>query len=74
MTYDIMVDLFATRHNHQLPSYISPVPDKEAWAVGALSTSWEGMIAYAFLPKAIIAKVLQKIQTHLCKVMLVAPY
>ena len=44
------VDLFATKFNHRLPTYVSPVPDPQAWAVDALSISWSGMLAYAFPP------------------------
>ena len=32
-----LVDLFATRFNHKLPSFVSPVPNQAAWAVDALS-------------------------------------
>ena len=42
------VDLFATRFNHRLALYVSPVPDPQAWAVDALSLSWTGLCAYAF--------------------------
>ena len=31
------VDLFATRFNHKLPLYVSPVPDNHALAIDALS-------------------------------------
>ena len=31
------VDLFATRFNHKLPRFVSPVPDRSAWEVDALS-------------------------------------
>ena len=30
------VDLFATRLNHKLPLYVSPVPEKNAWDIDAL--------------------------------------
>ena len=43
------VDLFATRFNHKLPRFVSPVPDQQAWAVDALSLSWESLAVYAFL-------------------------
>ena len=36
------VDLFATRYNHKLPKFVSPVPDPQAWQVDALSLNWEG--------------------------------
>ena len=42
------VDLFATRYNHKLPKFVSPVPDPQAWRVDALSLNWEGLDAYAF--------------------------
>ena len=37
------VDLFATRFNNKLPQFVSPVPDPQAWAVDALSLSWENL-------------------------------
>ena len=45
------VDLFATRFNHKLPRFVSPVPDSEAWAVDALSLQWDHLEAYAFPPR-----------------------
>ena len=43
---------------------MSPVPDKEAWAVNALSLSWEDLDTYAFPPTALIASVINKILSH----------
>ena len=54
------VDLFATRFNNKLPQFVSPVPDFQAWAVDALSLSWEGLDPYAFPPAAILGKVVEK--------------
>ena len=34
----LVLQLFATRFNHKLPKFVSPVPDSTAWAVDALST------------------------------------
>ena len=48
------VDLFATRFNNKLPQFVSPVPDPQAWAVDALSLSWENLDPYAFPPAAIL--------------------
>ena len=42
------VDLFATRFNHKLPLYVSPVPDSRALAVNAFSMNWDLLHAYAF--------------------------
>ena len=67
------IDLFATAENFKFPVYVSPCPGSRAWAVDALSLNWDGMFAYAFLPFPLIPKVLQKIQTTQCRVILVAP-
>ena len=50
-----MLDLFATQFNHRLPIYVSPVPDPRAWAIDALSISWQGLHAYAYPPMPILA-------------------
>ena len=42
------VDLFAARHNRQLPRYFSFKPDPEAEAVDALVQCWSDLRAYAF--------------------------
>ena len=52
------VDLFATRLNHKVPLYISPVPDQDA-----LNINWSGFTAYAYPPMALIHRVIQKNQT-----------
>ena len=36
---------------------MSPFPDSQAWAVDALSLSWENLDPYAFPPAAILGKV-----------------
>ena len=46
------IDLFATRFNHKLPQFVSPVPDSLAVAVDALTLPWEDLDAYAFPPTA----------------------
>ena len=67
------IDLFATRFNHRLPIYVSPVPDPAAWAVDALAISWKGLIAYAFPPFPIVARVLHKVRQERPTMILVAP-
>ena len=69
-----MVDLFATRWNHKLPTFVSPVPDPMAWAVDALSLNWDGLIAYAFPPTVLVPKVLHKVRTSTAIVILIAPF
>ena len=68
------VDLFATRFNNKLPQFVSPVPDPEAWAVDALSLSWEDLDPYAFPPAAILGKVVEKLQDYPCnRIILIVP-
>ena len=68
------VDLFATRFNNKLPQFVSPVPDPQAWAVDALSLSWEDLDPYAFPPAAILGKVVEKLQDYPCnRIILIAP-
>ena len=68
------VDLFATRFNNKLPQFVSPVPDPQAWAMDALSLSWEDLDPYAFPPAAILGKVVEKLQDNPCnRIILIAP-
>ena len=67
------VNLFATRFNNKLPQFVSPVPDPQAWAVDALSLSWEDLDPYAFPPAAILDKVVEKLQDYPCnRIILIA--
>ena len=69
-----MVDLFATRLNHRLPMYVSPMLDPAAWAVDALSLSWNQMFGYAFPPFVLVPVVLEKIRlSKQCRIILIAP-
>ena len=68
------VDLFATRFNHRLPLYVSPVQDYKALAIDALSMDWNHLHAYAFPPFILIPAVLEKIQQHQCRIVLIAPF
>ena len=68
-----LVDLFATRFNHRLPIYVSPVPDPQAWAVDALACSWKGLNAYAFPPLNLLERVLRKAELDAPRLILVAP-
>ena len=72
--YHPQIDLFATRYNHKLPRFVSPVPDPQAWAVDALSLPWEDLDPYAFPPSAILGKVVSKLRDHPCRrIILIAP-
>ena len=65
--YTLQVDLFATRLNHKLPRFVSPVPDPKAWKVDALSHHWGDLDAYAFLPMSLLGKVVTKILDYGCQ-------
>jgi len=69
-----MVDLFATKENHKLSLYVSPVPDDWAMAVDALSMSWDNLLAYAYPPTGLLAAVVKKLKTHKCQMILIAPF
>ena len=68
-----MIDMFATRYNNKLPLYISPVPDANATDIDALNISWEGLDGYVYCPVALIQKVIQKMNTYRCRMIVVAP-
>lgn len=68
------IDLFATRLNHRLPLYVSPIPDSRALSVDALSMNWDMIHGYAFPPFHIIPKILNKIRSHQCRIVLIAPF
>ena len=61
------IDLFATRFNHKLPKFVSPVPDRLAWAVDALILQWTDLDAYAFPPTALLGQVVTKLLDHGCR-------
>ena len=56
------VDLFATYLNHNLPLYVSPIPDPKAWHIDAVNINWTGLIAYAHPPTALLHTVIKKIR------------
>ena len=66
------VDLFATRLNHKLLLYVSPVPDQNAWDIDALNINWSGLTAYAYPPTALPHRVIQKIRQCNCLIIVIA--
>jgi len=68
-----MIDLFATRLNFRLPLYVSPVEDPQAWSVDALALDWTGLAAYAFPPPVLLPRVLRKVRSESCSLILLAP-
>jgi hypothetical protein len=45
-----------------------------AYAVDAMSVSWEGMFAYAFLPFRFLAPFLHKITGEKCRIIVIAAW
>ena len=67
------IDLFATRLNHRLPLYVSPIPDQKALSIDAIWMDWNRIHAYAFPPFHLIQTVINKIRISQCKIVLIAP-
>ena len=67
------VDLFATRLNHKVPLYISPVPDQNAWVIDALNINWSGLTAYAYPPMTLLHRVIQKVRQSNCLIIVISP-
>ena len=71
----LQVDHFATRHNHQLPSFISPCPDPTALDVNALVVPWSRWDSiYLFPPSQLLHKVSSLLLQYPGKGALVAPF
>lgn len=68
-----LIDLFATRYNFKVRTFFSPVPDDLALGVDAFSHSWDGLLAYAFPPVAVVPELLRKFRQSDCQLVLVAP-
>ena len=58
----LQVDLFAARHNAQLPQYFSFKPDPGAVAVDPFAQDWLNLTPYAFPPFLMVGRCLQKIR------------
>ena len=68
------MDLFAARHNRQLPHYFSFRPDPEVEAVDALAQCCSALKPYAFPPFALIGRGLRKLeQEQVKKLILIVP-
>ena len=67
------VDLFATRLNHKVPLYVSPVPGQNSWDTDALNINWSGLTAYAYPPTALLHRVIQKVRQSNCLIIIIAP-
>ena len=66
------IDLFASSDNHQLPQYVSYLPDPKAVAVNAFSLSWTKLFPFIFCPFSDINSVLQKLEHDKAEAVMVA--
>ena len=66
------VDLFASRVNAQLKSYVSWRPDPDAMAVDGLD--WSKFRAFCFPPFSLISRVLQTLELCLAESVIVVPF
>lgn len=67
------IDLFATRINAQLPTYVSWRPDPAAFDVDAFSMVWDALKPYCFPPFSVIGRVLQRIETANITALVILP-
>ena len=67
------IDVFASRLNTQLPTYVSWKPDPEVSQVDAFSFSWNGRFVYIFPPFSLLNRCLQKLEKDQALALLVAP-
>ena len=55
------VDMFASRLNTQLPTFVSWQPDPEAFAIDAFTLNWGKLDLYAFPPFCLVDRCLKKL-------------
>ena len=57
----------------QTSKFVSPVQDQTAWAVDAMSLSWENLDVYAFHPVSLLNPVISKVMDRGCHRMILIP-
>ena len=67
------VDLFASRINAQLETYVTWRPDPNAVHIDALTLNWTNIYGYAFPPFSLIARVLRKVEEEQTTTLLILP-
>ena len=66
-------DLFASRINNQLNRFASWLPDPEAELCDSMAFDWKTVEGYAFPPFSMIGKVLKKVESDRCQIVIVVP-
>ena len=67
------IDLFASRLNYQLDTYVSWKPDPHSTYIDAMSFSWAGLHACCFPPFSMISPVVTKIDREGHRIILIIP-
>lgn len=67
------IDLFASRLNHKIATYVSWVPDPGAIEVDAFTFNWKGLYVYAFPPFSVILKMLRKMRRDGARGVVIVP-
>ena len=67
------IDLFASRLNYQLTTYVSWLPDPHAMAIDTFTLDWTNHFLYAFPPFSILPQFLQKLEMDHAQAILIAP-
>jgi hypothetical protein len=67
------IDLFASRLNHQLPTFFSWHPEPGAAAIDAFLQPWHTFLGWANPPFGLIGRVLEKVRKERCTMTLIAP-
>ena len=68
------IDLFASRLNFKIPTYVSWKPDPGAKHVNALFMQWEKHYFYAFPPFSLMTTCLQKIEQDQATGVILVPF
>ena len=67
------IDLFASRLNHQVPLYVSLLPDPGASAVDAFLLDWSQWKSFIHPPVVLLPRILQKVRDDKATALLVTP-
>ena len=69
----LAIDLFASRISHQLPIYISWLPDPKAWKIDAFSIDWNLEGIYCFPPFCLISRILHRVILQQASMLIIVP-
>ena len=69
----LAIDLFASRISHQLPIYISWLPDPKAWKIDAFSIDWNLEGIYCFPPFCLISRILHRMILQQASMLIIVP-